>query len=67
MARRTISTAKRKEGKDHWALKKMALGIVESAKHCRECVQMPCMEACPRKIRIAQKIQEIERLVHAYL
>lgn len=49
-------------GKDHWALKKLALGIVESARHCRECVQMPCMDTCPQRIRIPQKIQEVERL-----
>lgn len=49
-------------GKDHWALKKLALGITESAKHCLECVQMPCMDACPHRIRIPQKIQEVERL-----
>lgn len=49
-------------GKDYWAVKKLALGIAESARHCRECVQMPCMDACPRKIRIAQEIQRVERL-----
>lgn len=49
-------------GKDRWALKKLALGIVESARHCRECVQMPCMDTCPQRIRIPQKIQEVERL-----
>ncbi len=54
-------------GKDYWALKKLALGIAKSAAHCRECVQMPCMSACPQKIRIAQKIQEVERLVQEHL
>ncbi len=50
-------------GKDYWALKKLGLGIAESARHCRECAEMPCMDACPRKIRIAQKMQRVERLV----
>ncbi len=54
-------------GKDYWALKKLALGIAKSAAHCRECVQMPCMSACRQKIRIAQKIQEVERLVQEHL
>ena len=54
-------------GKDYWALKKLALGITESARHCRECMQMPCMNMCPRKIRIAQEIQKIERLVQEHL
>ena len=49
-------------GKDYWALKKLALGITESAKHCRECIAMPCMDACPQKIRIPQKMQEVEQL-----
>ena len=53
-------------GKDYWALKKLGLGITESARHCRECVQMPCMDACPRKIRIAQEMQRVERLVKDY-
>ena len=54
-------------GKDYWALKKLALGITESARHCRECMQMSCMDMCPRKIRIAQEIQKIERLVQEHL
>ncbi len=55
-------------GKDYWALKKLGLGIAESARHCRECVEMPCMDACPRKIRIAQEMQRVEQLVidHAF-
>lgn len=53
-------------GKDYWALKKLGLGIAESAGHCRECVQMPCMDACPRNIRIAQEMQKVERLVRDY-
>ena len=53
-------------GKDYWALKKLGLGIAGSARHCRECVQMPCVEACPRKIRIPQEMQKVERLVAEY-
>lgn len=53
-------------GKDYWALKKLGLGITESARHCRECAQMPCMDACPRKIRIAQEMQKVEQLVRDY-
>ncbi len=49
-------------GKDHWALKKLAIGITESAKHCRECIEMPCIDACPQRIRIPQKMQEVEQL-----
>lgn len=53
-------------GKDYWALKKLGLGIDESARHCRECIEMPCMDACPRKIRIAQVMQKVEQLVEDY-
>lgn len=53
-------------GKDYWALKKLGLGIAESARHCRECVRMTCMDACPRKIRISQEIQKVERLVREH-
>lgn len=54
-------------GKDHWALKKLALGIAESARHCRECAKMPCMDACPGKIRIAQEMQRVEQLVRDHM
>lgn len=53
-------------GKDYWALKKLGLGIAESAKRCRACTQMPCMDACPRRIRISQEMQKVERLVRDY-
>lgn len=53
-------------GKDYWALKKLGLGIAASAGHCRGCAEMPCMDACPRGIRIPQEIQRIERLVADY-
>ncbi|MDE7416905.1 MAG: aldo/keto reductase [Lachnospiraceae bacterium] len=53
-------------GKDYWALKKLGLGIAESARQCRKCVEMSCMDACPGKIRIAQEMQKVERLVRDY-
>jgi hypothetical protein len=36
-------------GKDYWALKKLGLGIAQSAAQCRRCTQMPCLELCPKK------------------
>ena len=53
-------------GKDYWALKKLGLGIAESARHCRECARMPCMDACPKKIRISQEIEKIAKLTEDY-
>ncbi|MDE7184398.1 MAG: aldo/keto reductase, partial [Lachnospiraceae bacterium] len=53
-------------GKDHWALKKLGLGIAESARRCRQCAAMPCMDACPHKIRIPQEMQKIAKLTEDY-
>lgn len=53
-------------GKDYWALKKLGLGISESASHCQECAAMPCMDTCPQRIRIAQEIQKIAKLTREY-
>lgn len=50
-------------GKDHWALKKLALGIQESARFCRTCTDMPCLALCPAKIRIPEEMQKLLRLV----
>lgn len=54
-------------GKDYWALKKLSMGIEESAGYCRSCIQMSCMEMCPCRIRIPDEIQKIEKLVRAHL
>jgi len=53
-------------GKDYWAVKKLKLGIAKSAKYCRDCAQMSCMDACPQHIRISQQIQKVERFVRDY-
>ena len=53
-------------GKDYWALKKMGLGIGKSAEYCRNCACMPCLDMCPRKIRIPDEMQKLERLVNAH-
>lgn len=50
-------------GKDYWALKKLDLGIKESAAHCRECTAMPCLKECPAGIRIPDEMQKLEKLV----
>lgn len=53
-------------GKDNWALKKLEMGIYESAKYCKGCTQMPCLEECPRKIRIPDEVQKIAELVQIH-
>lgn len=52
-------------GKDYWALKKLGLGIEESASWCLSCTQMPCMKQCPWKIRIPDEMQKVRDLVRA--
>lgn len=49
-------------GKNHWALKKLGLGIQDSARFCRTCTKMPCLSMCPQKIRIPDEMQKIEKL-----
>lgn len=53
-------------GKNFWALKKLALGIEESANWCRECTDMPCLSMCPQKIRIPDEIQRVYELVKTH-
>ena len=53
-------------GKDHWALRKLDLGIRESARQCRKCTDMPCLPMCPAGIRIPDEIQRVFELVERF-
>lgn len=53
-------------GKDYWALRKLNLGIENSASMCRACVDMPCVSMCPRGIRIPDEIRRVDELVKIY-
>lgn len=46
-------------GKEHWALRKLNMGIEASARLCRACGDMPCLSLCPARIRIPQRILEV--------
>lgn len=50
-------------GKEYWSLRKLDLGIRESAENCRNCIEMPCMKQCPRGIKIPFVMQKIKKLV----
>ena len=50
-------------GKEYWALRKLDLGVEESAARCRQCTDMPCLEMCPLGIRIPDEVQKVLRLV----
>lgn len=53
-------------GKDYWALRKLNMGIEESARLCRICIEMPCLEQCPRKIRIPDEMEKVVNLVRKH-
>lgn len=53
-------------GKDYWALKKLALGIEQSAAKCRKCRSMPCILECPNNIRIPEEMQKLAALVREH-
>lgn len=54
-------------GKDYWALRKLDLGIKESAALCRKCTDMPCMKECPQAINIPETVQMIKELVEIHI
>lgn len=54
-------------GKDYWALRKLDLGIKESASHCRKCTDMPCLKKCPHEINIPETVQMIKQLVDIHI
>lgn len=53
-------------GKNHWALRKLDLGIRESARQCRRCTDMPCLSMCPARIRIPDEIQRVFEFVEKF-
>lgn len=53
-------------GKNHWALRKLDLGIRESAMQCRRCTDMPCLSMCPAGIRIPDEIQRVFELAERF-
>lgn len=54
-------------GRDQWALRKLNLGIENSVRLCRECVDMPCLSMCPGKIRIPDEMEKAAELVRTFL
>lgn len=54
-------------GKNYWALRKLDLGIRESASHCRSCITIPCRKECPKKLHIPELMQKIAALVEIHV
>lgn len=54
-------------GKDYWALRKLDLGIKESAARCKKCAVASCMKLCPMGIRIPEAVEKICRLTETHI
>lgn len=54
-------------GKDYWALRKLDLGINDSAAQCKKCLDMSCIKKCPHEINIPETVQIIKRLVEIHI
>lgn len=53
-------------GKEHWALRKLNMGIEDSVRMCKTCQTMECVQMCPRKIRIPQEMEKVRELVESH-
>jgi len=54
-------------GKDYWALRKLDLGIRESAMQCKKCIDLSCLKKCPNAINIPEIMQMIKELVEIHV
>lgn len=54
-------------GKDYWVLRKLDMGINESASYCNKCIEMPCIKQCPQGINIPHMVQMIKNLVDIHI
>lgn len=54
-------------GKEYWALRKLDLGIKESADSCKKCTDMSCLKKCPHEINIPETMQMIKQLVEIHI
>lgn len=54
-------------GKDYWALRKLDLGIRESAEACGRCTELSCLKSCPRSLRIPELIRQIHKLTELHI
>ncbi|MBP3753472.1 MAG: aldo/keto reductase [Lachnospiraceae bacterium] len=53
-------------GKEFWAINKLKMDLMETAKHCKTCDDKPCMKECSRKLYIPGKIEQIEKLLETW-
>ena len=53
-------------GKEFWAINKLKMDLMETAKHCKSCDEKPCMKECTRKLYIPGEIERIEKLLESW-
>ncbi len=53
-------------GKEFWAINKLKMDLMETAKHCKTCDDKPCMKECSRKLYIPGEIERIEKLLETW-
>ena len=53
-------------GKEFWAINKLKMDLMETAKHCKTCDEKPCMKECSRKLYIPGEIERIEKLLETW-
>lgn len=53
-------------GKEFWAINKLKMDLMETAKHCKNCDEKPCMKECSRKLYIPGEIERIEKLLETW-
>lgn len=53
-------------GKEFWAINKLKMDLMETARHCKTCDEKPCMKECTRKLYIPGEIERIEKLLETW-
>ena len=53
-------------GKEFWAINKLKMDLMETAKHCKNCDEKPCMKECTRKLYIPGENERIEKLLESW-
>ena len=53
-------------GKEFWAINKLKMDLMETARHCKTCDEKPCMKECSRKLYIPGEIERIEKLLETW-
>ena len=49
-------------GKNYWAMKKLRMNIEEVYESCRKCTHRRCMQNCPQKLNIPERIETVYAL-----